>query len=212
MHRWIRRTGLLLSLLLSLAWCLLWIRSYQTCDYIHRRGRQNFHLDSTRGTVGLVAIYLSTPPAARQPEIAFGVRYRSEPAYTPIEGPPPPGTTRHWEGFGFSFSSAIPINGGVGAPEWRAVAPHWSLVALSAMPGAVLAFGMLQRRRRCRVDGHCAGCGYDLRASVDRCPECGRATSPHNPVASLVTGESIRPNAPSAVQSPCPGVYRSELA
>jgi hypothetical protein len=54
--------------------------------------------------------------------------------------------------------------------------PHWVLAlgfAIAATPWAV---GVLQRRReRDRIAGSlCPQCGYDLRASPDRCPECGR--------------------------------------
>jgi hypothetical protein len=50
--------------------------------------------------------------------------------------------------------------------------PYW-FVAL--VTGALPALWLLLwwRRRRTGVPGLCAACGYDLRASAERCPECG---------------------------------------
>jgi predicted amidophosphoribosyltransferase len=54
--------------------------------------------------------------------------------------------------------------------EWNA--PFWSLLLLcAALP--VLRVGLAVRRRRVRRSGLCAVCGYDLRATPERCPECG---------------------------------------
>jgi hypothetical protein len=49
--------------------------------------------------------------------------------------------------------------------------PYWPVILLaSIMPTMEL----LRRRRRLReLSGKCQRCGYDLRASTDRCPECG---------------------------------------
>jgi len=58
-------------------------------------------------------------------------------------------------------------------------APHWFFLVptlpypLSRVPG------WLRQRRRVKR-GLCIGCGYDLRGSSDRCPECGRETPRRN--------------------------------
>ena len=50
--------------------------------------------------------------------------------------------------------------------------PHWLVVLLSAVPPLRWGLRTRQRRRRTRA-GLCLNCGYDLRASTERCPECG---------------------------------------
>lgn len=56
------------------------------------------------------------------------------------------------------------------------------LLALAMSAASVAAFvtGRVRRRNR-RTGGLCLTCGYDLRASGDRCPECGRV--PATPAA-----------------------------
>ena len=54
------------------------------------------------------------------------------------------------------------------------VAPKWFVVFPFALPAGVWAVARLTRRRR-HVGGLCRSCGYDLRATPERCPECGAA-------------------------------------
>jgi len=56
------------------------------------------------------------------------------------------------------------------------IVPHWMLALGGGIWPGVWWMGVRQRRLReyRKAHGLCVACGYDLRASEERCPECGR--------------------------------------
>ena len=53
--------------------------------------------------------------------------------------------------------------------------PHWAFAVAAAGPSAAWVLNVLWKRhdRRPPRPGLCPSCGYDLRVTPDRCPECG---------------------------------------
>ena len=59
---------------------------------------------------------------------------------------------------------------------------HWLLFCITAILPAIR-LNAWNRRRIRHKNGYCAGCGYDLRATPDHCPECGTVVGNITPAA-----------------------------
>jgi hypothetical protein len=149
-----------LSLLLCVAVCVLWVRSYSRYTEVQwgkylGLGLHEYHLLASDGSGYYLGSY---PPLLRM-------------------GPGGPLAVRY-EGMGFLFvrgTEALIPPGNVdlvddaGVYHYVVGVPIWSL----ALASAFLPAGRLVRRSRYHRPGRCRSCGYDLRATPDRCPECG---------------------------------------
>jgi hypothetical protein len=69
---------------------------------------------------------------------------------------------------------------GVSVNITRWMFPMWPLV-IPFIPLPVLWMQRRRRRARWQREGRCLECGYDLRATRDRCPECGNAVQETTP-------------------------------
>ena len=186
--RYILSALTLLSLLLCAAVCVLWARSYQHIELaILETSSRSLAVSamSERGAVRLaIAEYHcqrgTYGPAMRslRYDLAGDVELTLlEMVYGKLVGEPQ--LDRPWVG-----SGAADFQGARSLPpprppdyEYRyVVAPHWLLTALAASLPALRGLrgyrAWHQARRRART-GLCQSCGYDLRATPGRCPECG---------------------------------------
>lgn len=204
--RFIFNSFAMVSLLLCLATLILWARSYWAMDaFDFRSGSFELNVLNPPGRLALawinpehparVAIGVSSTadgfshsvwdlpePSFREDIAAYVLAMHYHPFFNwekvwgrfclfnvasappdlgrPLSaGPPPPNVPDEIWGRGFAV------------PSWFAV------VMLSVLPIARSLVGRQWRRAR---PGVCIRCGYELRATPDRCPECG--TVPKSPV------------------------------
>jgi hypothetical protein len=146
-----------LSLLLCVAVVMLWVRSH-------------WYITSVRVITGPPQSYCL---AAGQGHLAFSEWHHD----------PPRGKGR-WELSDERIPSELPPdryaeffpgvrNGGAYGHRWLSVSLAYPLILCALLP-----MRAAWRARRHRRPGHCRRCGYDLRATPDRCPECGTIAPP----------------------------------
>lgn len=128
-------------------------------------GFPDYSFRSHQGTLSFQFMSIGTDPASQQPE-AWHVDRRRVSSTQPAQA----------ARTGFHFGQRVST---VGSNSNAAVSfhiryigvPHWFALLLSALAPAI-ALWRWQRRNQ-TPPGCCRNCGYDLRASPQRCPECG---------------------------------------
>jgi hypothetical protein len=148
----------LLSLLLCAATLALWVAGYgrpAPLRLSHERGQAEWVLATYQGVAG-VSIRSENYPADTRRDVAVGWEYGPYELGYKSRGVRGPDPVSWW--------------------SFRLKTPCWlPAIAFALMPARW--WTLLQRRRRDQRirRGLCGACGYDMRATPQRCPECGAA-------------------------------------
>ena len=161
------------SLLVCLAVCVVWVRSYFVTDAFVRiqpRGLDH-RIESGGGALAWMEFDWRNIDRMFYEAPEFGVwQYVAEEPTSSFSSllDTDAGTRARWFSFaGFAVAAGDPINM---EPSRAVSVPHW-FISLVLAVGPLLE--MRRRLRRRNPAGHCRRCGYDLRETPDRCPECG---------------------------------------
>jgi hypothetical protein len=179
------------SLLLCVAACALWVRSFWAIDslqfgrWTHQESEavvvRLAYLESELGECSFAYRYHRNPRSAAevaqfrpQPQIVM-LKYVSVPAsryrdWTEDYRVP------LWNTFGFDYYDSHNWSIPKQNFNMQLFIPHWFFVMVFGFPWGLRSVRRLRRRRR-SARNCCPTCGYDLRATSDRCPECGAASA-----------------------------------
>jgi hypothetical protein len=173
--RWTFHALAAASLLLCLATATLWVRSYRVWDQFiaerqeaseagraYRVRHYKWVARSYRGQLSGWLGWSERPEDGPRPPWGFMLDHASDGFVLP-QTIWFPANRELYDGYGYNWQS------------W--VLPHSMIASAFAVLPAIFAFRQVRavRRRRHRARlGLCLACGYDLRASPERCPECGR--------------------------------------
>ena len=149
---------------------LLWVRGQRVRDGIawtsDKSPYLHYDLTSGLGTFFLECIELRQPKAG-----AFEFEYWSHRA-TPLNAE----YRTTWHGFVYqkwADPNWYPDHRAYWQPRYYWSIPYWFPVLITGVLPATALYHRMRRRARRRPAGYCVTCGYDCRATPERCPECG---------------------------------------
>jgi hypothetical protein len=189
MKRFLLNLTATLSLILLMAVVVLWVRSYSHTDYIAMENVfdradptpdspgicwHTWALMSQGGSLGLIGRLYEMEGVSEWPENGRYFSFGGTSPRCPFSS-----LNKGWSGFWFychrralhpdDASDASVILGR------QVTVPMWFLCAgLGILP----AMKLKRLLRRPVNTGLCLACGYDLRTTPDRCPECGAVVTP----------------------------------
>jgi hypothetical protein len=180
--------AILLCAVTSVALTLLWVRSHfvaDTLNYHYPSTTRNFswHVNSASGLFifGFVRQRYD-PPLSRQPDGRIWAWFRYAPS--PFSRASLPGAT-YLQDIGYDFGLDFASSG----PQLYVRTRYGLPVFLTGPP---LAIHVIRASRAKRRPPHlCPNCGYDLRASTGRCPECGLAAPGSGKVPQPAASEKV---------------------
>jgi hypothetical protein len=203
--RWLVRVCVAMSLVMFAATVVLWVRSYWVRDTIRRfekwsvvdaDGSLYLHnrlkaLESSEGRWS-AQVWRDAQPSHDSPADAAKLTMSwtevwHDSVEFPSRAPPLIGQQSRWNRRGFfaehhygTLHDGEPVP--PSSPWTQSIGrrligtPYWFPAALFALPPTVWVLVRLRRRGK-KGRGFCAKCGYDLRATPERCPECAVAAN-----------------------------------
>lgn len=194
--RWLLNATSAPSLLLCISTCVLWARSYTHNDNIGRRiwvltnqGREYLYGSVLSSCVGglMIVPYCGSPDGHRiqldAPEPPDWEWYSDNRGmYYPIFRPDIRTSIGErgfkWGSKRFQIAySTLPTYNDNPYVSISMTAPHWAWAAALMILPVFWVLKFVRVRRGHFGPGLCPCCGYDLRATPDRCPECGLVAS-----------------------------------
>jgi len=166
-----------LSLVLCIAACVLWARSYGLTDQLFWQSAGGS--GGLGSASGYVVVQLNRHSASAPRGAGGGMTYHrmgaySAPHYAVAYGPVLPGDT--FGGWALGDAGWYTVRNGNRVRSATGVVPiAWVVLATGLPPFARTGLWLRSYLRHGprRRPGLCASCGYDLRATPGRCPECG---------------------------------------